>query len=59
VILDARDANSIGQMRFVGSLPSTLSPAKLSIKQLVDRRLWKNYKRVLQGGDAITEEFPR
>ena len=33
--------------------------AKLSIKQLADRRLWKNYKRVLQGGDAITEESPR
>jgi len=32
--------------------------AKLSIKKLADRRLWKNYKRVLQGGDAITEESP-
>ena len=32
--------------------------AKLTIKQLADRRLWKNYKRVLQEGDAITEESP-
>jgi CHAD domain-containing protein len=29
--------------------------AKLSIKQLADRRIWKSYKRVLQEGDAITE----
>ena len=32
--------------------------AKLTIKQLADRRLWKNYKRVLQEGDAIDEESP-
>jgi CHAD domain-containing protein len=32
--------------------------AKLTIKQLADRRLWKNYKRVLQKGDAITEQSP-
>ena len=32
--------------------------AKLTIKQLADRRLWKNYKRVLQEGDAITEQSP-
>jgi CHAD domain-containing protein len=32
--------------------------AKLTIKQLADRRLWKNYKRVLRQGDAITEESP-
>jgi len=32
--------------------------AKLTIKQLADRRLWKNYKRVLREGDAITEESP-
>jgi CHAD domain-containing protein len=28
---------------------------KLAIKQLADRRLWKNYARVLLKGDAITE----
>ncbi|MGZ8955754.1 MAG: CHAD domain-containing protein [Methylovulum sp.] len=32
--------------------------AKLTIKQLADRRLWKNYKRVLLEGDAITEHSP-
>ncbi len=32
--------------------------AKLSIKQLADRRIWKNYKRVLQEGDAINEHSP-
>ena len=32
--------------------------AKLTIKQLADRRLWKNYQRVLREGDAITEESP-
>ena len=32
--------------------------AKLTIKQLADRRLWKNYKRVLQEGDAIDELSP-
>jgi CHAD domain-containing protein len=32
--------------------------AKLSIKQLADRRIWKNYKRVLQEGDAINENTP-
>ena len=32
--------------------------AKLTIKQLADRRLWKNYKRVLREGDAITEQSP-
>jgi CHAD domain-containing protein len=32
--------------------------AKLTIKQLADRSLWKNYKRVLREGDAITEESP-
>jgi CHAD domain-containing protein len=31
---------------------------KLTIKQLADRRLWKNYKRVLREGDAITEQSP-
>lgn len=34
------------------------SHAKLTIKQLADRSLWKNYKRVLREGDAITEESP-
>ena len=29
--------------------------AKLTIKQLADRRIWKSYKRVLQEGGAITE----
>jgi CHAD domain-containing protein len=32
--------------------------AKLTIKQVADRRIWKNYKRVLQEGDAITENSP-
>ncbi|MDD5460305.1 MAG: CHAD domain-containing protein [Methylococcales bacterium] len=32
--------------------------AKLTIKKLADRRLWKNYKRVLREGDAITEQSP-
>ncbi len=32
--------------------------AKLTIKQLADRRIWKNYKRVLQEGHAITEQSP-
>ncbi len=32
--------------------------AKLSIKQLADRRIWKNYKRVLQEGNAINEHSP-
>jgi len=32
--------------------------AKLSIKQLADRRIWKNYKRVLHEGDAINEHSP-
>ena len=32
--------------------------AKLTIKQLAGRRLWKNYKRILQQGDAITDESP-
>jgi len=32
--------------------------AKLTVKQLADRRLWKNYKRVLREGDAITEHSP-
>ena len=32
--------------------------AKLTIKQLADRRLWKNYKRVLQEGEAIDEQSP-
>jgi len=32
--------------------------AKLAIKQLADRRLWKNYTRVLLMGDAITEHSP-
>ena len=32
--------------------------AKLTIKQLADRRLWKSYKRVLKEGRAITEESP-
>ena len=34
------------------------SNAKLTIKQLADRRLWKNYKRVLQEGNAINEHSP-
>jgi CHAD domain-containing protein len=32
--------------------------AKLTIKQLADRRIWKNYKRVLGEGLAITEQSP-
>lgn len=32
--------------------------AKLSIKQLADRRIWKNYKRVLQEGNVINEHSP-
>ena len=32
--------------------------AKLTIKQLADRRIWKNYKRVLQEGEAIDEHSP-
>jgi len=32
--------------------------AKLTIKQLANRRLWKNYKRVLREGDAISEQSP-
>jgi CHAD domain-containing protein len=32
--------------------------AKLTIKKLADRRLWKNYKRVLREGGAITEQSP-
>jgi CHAD domain-containing protein len=32
--------------------------AKLSIKQLADRRIWKNFKRVLHEGDAINEHSP-
>ena len=32
--------------------------AKLSIKQIDDRRIWKNYKRVLQEGNAINEHSP-
>jgi CHAD domain-containing protein len=32
--------------------------AKLSIKQLADLRIWKNYKRVLQEGEAINEHSP-
>ncbi|MGR8998999.1 MAG: CHAD domain-containing protein [Gammaproteobacteria bacterium] len=32
--------------------------AKLTIKQVADRRIWKNYKRVLHEGDAITEQSP-
>jgi CHAD domain-containing protein len=32
--------------------------AKLTIKQVADRRLWKNYKRVLKEGNAITEQSP-
>ena len=39
-------------------LKSVEPNAKLTIKQLADRRLWKNYKRVLQEGDAITEQSP-
>lgn len=33
-------------------------PAKLTIKQVADRRLWKNYKRVLKEGNAITDASP-
>jgi CHAD domain-containing protein len=32
--------------------------ATLSIKQLADRRIWKSYKRILQEGEAITEQSP-
>ena len=32
--------------------------ANLTIKQLADRRLWKNYKRVLREGNAINEQSP-
>ncbi len=32
--------------------------AKLTIKQLADRRIWKSYKRVLREGRAITEQSP-
>jgi CHAD domain-containing protein len=32
--------------------------AKLSIKQLADKRLWKNFNRVLQEGNAITDQSP-
>ncbi len=32
--------------------------AKLSIKELADRRIWKIYTRVLQEGDAITDLSP-
>ena len=32
--------------------------AKLSIKQLADRRIWKNFKRVIQEGNAINEHSP-
>ncbi len=32
--------------------------AKLTIKQLADRRIWKSYKRVLKEGSAITGESP-
>ena len=32
--------------------------AKLTIKQLADRRLWKNYRRVLREGNAINEQSP-
>ncbi|MGZ8947759.1 MAG: CHAD domain-containing protein [Methylococcaceae bacterium] len=32
--------------------------AKLTIKQMADRRLWKNYKRVLREGNAITGQSP-
>lgn len=32
--------------------------AKLTIKKLADRRIWKNYKRVLREGNAITEQSP-
>jgi CHAD domain-containing protein len=34
------------------------SNAKLTIKQLADRRLWKSYQRVLKEGNAITEQSP-
>ncbi len=32
--------------------------AKLSIKELADRRIWKIFTRVLQEGDAITDSSP-
>ena len=32
--------------------------AKLTIKQLADRRILKNYKRILKEGSAITEDSP-
>ncbi|MCX7098413.1 MAG: CHAD domain-containing protein [Methylococcales bacterium] len=32
--------------------------ANLSIKHLANRRLWKNYQRVLKEGKAITEDSP-
>ncbi|MDD5580351.1 MAG: CHAD domain-containing protein [Methylobacter sp.] len=42
--------------------PSPLNPveanAKLTIKQLADRRIWKSYKRIVREGNAITEDSP-
>jgi CHAD domain-containing protein len=32
--------------------------AELTIKKLADKRLWKSFKRVLQEGEAITDESP-
>ncbi|MDD5268485.1 MAG: CHAD domain-containing protein [Methylococcales bacterium] len=32
--------------------------AKLTISELADRRLWKNFKRVLKEGNAIADESP-
>jgi CHAD domain-containing protein len=40
------------------SLKPVESNAKLTIKQLANRRISKNYKRVLEEGNAITENSP-
>jgi CHAD domain-containing protein len=39
-------------------LNSVESNAKLTISELADRRLWKNFRRVLKEGNAITEDSP-
>jgi len=61
-------ANKLRSTKYVFSLseweqylkkPAPLKPAepdaKLTIKQLADQRLWKNYKRVIKQGDSITK----
>lgn len=37
---------------------TTQAHGKLNIKQLADHRLWKNYRRVLKEGSAITDSSP-